>query len=100
MRIKLEDGQMRAIKDESDLVVNGEIWEYVCQDGEREEDENGRYYTHIFKRPSDGKFFRITIFYCRYSYKDYGYENYLQDMTAYEVEKKEITMTQWVDVKN
>ena len=99
MKIKLTREQMKAISDENDLIVDGETWEYECQNGEREEDEHGRYYYHIYKRPSDGKYFTITISYCRYGYKDYGYEDYMQDNTAYEVEKKEVTTTQWVCVK-
>ena len=99
MKINLTDEQMRAVSDECNLVVDNEEWEHIEQDGEKEEDEQGRYYSHIYKRPSDGKFFRINIFYCRYGYKDYGYEDYMQDNYAYEVEKKEIVTTQWVSVK-
>lgn len=98
MKVKLTDEQMQAIDNESALIVDGEEWEYIEQDGESEEDEHGRYYYHIFKRPSDGKYFRITINYCRYGYKDYGYEDYMQDKTAYEVERKEIKTIEWVQV--
>ena len=99
MDIKLTDEQLRAISNEDSLIVDGEEWEYIEQDGEREEDEHGRYYYHIYKRPSDGKCFRITVSYCRYGYKDYGYEDYMQDNTAYEVEKREIITTEWVSIK-
>lgn len=99
MKIKLTNEQMKDISDENDLIVDNEIWKYEEQDGEREEDEQGRYYSYIYRRPSDGKYFRINIFYCRYGYKDYGFEADMQDNTAYEVERKEITTVQWVSVK-
>ena len=50
MKINLTDEQMRAVSDECNLVVDNEEWEYIEQDGEREEDEQGRYYSHIYKR--------------------------------------------------
>jgi hypothetical protein len=99
MKLELTKEQMRDIHEENELIVDGEEWEYVCQDGESEEDEHGRYYSHIYKRPSDNKYFCINIFYCRYGYKDYGYESDMQDNFAYEVEKKEITRYEWVGVK-
>ena len=86
------------ISKENDLIVDGEVWEYIEQDGE-EEDEHGRYESHVFKRPSDNKYFYVTVAYCRYGYKDYGYEDYMQDLTAYEVEKKEIVKVEWQFVK-
>lgn len=99
MKIKLTSEQMKAISNEDNLIVDNETWEYECQDGEREEDEHGRYYSYIYKRPSDCKYFSINIFYCRYGYKDYGYESGMQDNTAYEVERKEIVEVKWVGVK-
>jgi len=72
MKIELSREQMQAIKDEIKLIVNNEEWEYVEQDGESEEDEHGRHYSHIYMRPSDRKCFRINLFYIRYGYKDYG----------------------------
>ena len=99
MNINLTNEQMRAIHKEDKLIVDGEEWEYVEQDGDREEDENGAYHYYIYKRPSDGKCFRITIFYCRYGYEDYGFEDDMQDNTAYEVERKEVTTIQWCYVK-
>lgn len=95
MSIKLSNEQMESVKNECDLIVNGELWKYIEQESE-EEDEQGRYYSHIFQRPSDKKYFLIDIFYSRYGYKDYGYEDYKQDKTAYEVKKKIVTTTTWV----
>lgn len=97
MQIKLTNEQMIAIDNEEDLIVGGEEWEYVCE-LDTEEDERGRYLTYIFKRPSDNKCFRITVAYARYAYEDYGYEEFMQDFTAYEVERKEIKKIEWVYV--
>ena len=98
MKIKLTNEQMRDISRENDLVVDGEIWKYIEKESE-EEDEHGGYKTHVFQRPSDSKYFMITVSYCRYGHKDYGYEEYMQNLTAYEVEKKEIVKTEWQSVK-
>ena len=99
MKVKLNDKQMRAIAYEEDLIIEGEIWECIEQDGDAEEDEDARYETFIYQRPSDKKYFRIAIAYARYGYKDYGYEDFLQDYFAYEVEKKEIKKVVWSYVK-
>jgi len=95
MKIELTREQMKSIKKESALIVDNEEWEYVEQDGEEEEDEHGRYYSHIYMRISDRKCFRINLFYIRYGYKDYGFESDSQDCVAYEVEKKEIVKYEW-----
>jgi hypothetical protein len=100
VQIKLTKEQMEAFSDKLKAVnVDGGEWLYISKDGEPEEDENGKYNYYIYQRQSDSKYFRITVFLCRYRHKDYGYEDYMQDKTAYEVEKKEITITQWVSVK-
>ena len=95
MKIELTKEQMQAIKDESKLIVDNEEWEYVEQDGESEEDEHGRHYSHIYMRMSDRKCFRVNLFYIRYGYKDYGFESDSQENVAYEVEKKEIVEYEW-----
>ncbi len=94
--ITLTNEQMRAVAYEETLIVDGEEWEYVEQDGDREEDENARYEYHIYERPSDGAYFRIAVAYCRYGQKDYGYEDYMQDAKAYEVYKQEVKVVKWV----
>jgi len=48
MKIELTNEQMQAIDNESKLIVDNEEWEYVEQDGESEEDEHGRHYSHIY----------------------------------------------------
>lgn len=90
---------MKAVKNEDFLIIDNEEWEYIEQERKREEDEYGKYYSYIYKRPSDKKYFRINIFYCRYGYKDYGYESDMQDNYAYEVKQKEITTVIWANVK-
>lgn len=82
MKIKLTNEQMMAIDNEEDLIVDGEKWEYV-DELDTEEDEQGRYLTYIFKRPSDNKNFMITLAQARYGYEDYGYESFMQDLTAH-----------------
>jgi hypothetical protein len=97
MKIKLTNEQMRAINDGENLMVNGEEWEYI-DELDIEEDEQGRYFTYIFKRPSDDKHFMITLAQARYGYEDYGYESFMQDFTAYEVKQKEVKKIEWVYV--
>lgn len=98
MKIKLTESQMSDINKETDLIVNGETWEFI-EETEDDEDEKGSYKDVIYKQPSTGKFFRVTLFYCRYGYKDYGYESYMQCNEAVEVEKKKITHVEWRTVK-
>lgn len=97
MRIKLTDEHIKAIYRGEDLIIDGEKWEYV-DELEVEEDEDARYFSYVLKRPSDGKTFMINLAQARYGYKDYGYEDWMQDFTAYEVEQKEIKKVEWVYV--
>ena len=98
MKIKFTESQMNDVESENKLVVDGELWEYI-EETETDEDEQGRYKDVIYKQPSTEKYFRITLFYCRYGYKDYGYESYMQCNEAIEVERKEITTVEWRTVK-
>lgn len=58
-------------------------------------DDDGRVFSYIYKRESDGKFFRIEINQIRYGYEDYGYEDFANDNELYEVEEVEITRKVW-----
>jgi len=98
MKIKLTESQMSDVDSENKLVVEGELWEFV-NEHESEMDDNGKYKDVIYKQPSTGKFFRITLFYCRYGYEDYGFENYMQCNEAIEVEKKEVVHVEWCAVR-
>ena len=89
---------MKDVKNESKLVVDDELWEYV-EETETDEDEQGRYKDVIYKQPSTGKYFMVTLFYCRYGYKDYGYDSDMQCDEAVEVERKEIVTVEWRTVK-
>ena len=84
---------MQDIDSGKKLIIDNEEWQYVCQDGETEIDENGKSYRFIYRRLSDDKLFRITNYLCRYGYEDYGFEDGSQDCNAYEVEKKLLSMS-------
>lgn len=98
MIIKLTEKQMSALTDEEDLIVDGETFEYV--DGNEREDEHGRYKNLIYKQPSTSKYFKVKLFYCRYGYKDYSYESYMQVNEAVEVERIETVNIMWRIVKD
>lgn len=84
-------------KDEQ-LIINGEEFNYITEEDSETDDDDGRIIYYIFQRPSDKKFFRVSLYLCRYGYEDYGYESSCQDLHAYEVEEKEIVKTYWVRV--
>lgn len=98
MEVKLTECQMSDIECGNKLVVDNDVWEFV-NESETDIDDNGKYNDIIYKQPSTGKFFRITLFYCRYGYEDYGYESYMQCNKAIEVEKKEVVHVEWCTVK-
>lgn len=99
MKIELTSQHMQDIDNGKKLIIDNEEWQYVCQDGETEMDDNGKSYRFIYRRLSDGKLFRITNYLCRYGYEDYGFEDSLQDCMAYEVEKTEVIKYEWRYVK-
>lgn len=82
---------------EYEFEFEGETYIHVEQ--EEEMDDNGRSFTTIYKRKSDGKHFRITRSDARWSYENYGYEEYMNDCELTEVEQVEITTTIWKAVK-
>jgi len=99
MEIKLTNEQMEAIVYEEDLIVDGERWEFVEQDGSVRYaryscDEVVKYDRLIYRRLSDDKCFSIYV-----TYDNHGYVDYAQDFIAYEVEKKEVTRTEWAYVE-
>lgn len=99
MIVELTNEQMRAVAYKEDLIVDGETWQYAAsEDDGYTEDEYGRYYSPIFYRSSDGKYFRITVFYTRCGYKNYEYDEFVQGKTAHEVIPKKISTMVWVEV--
>lgn len=98
MKIKLYNEQMEAIKKGFNLIINNEKWRFIDEIVESDMDDHGKYNEYIYQRPSDNKYFRITIFLCRYGYEDYGFEFDSQDNHAYEVEKREVVKYEWVYV--
>jgi len=80
--------------EESDFEFDGETYEYV-EELDRSMDEHGRDFTYLYKRKSDGKYFRITVWQERQSYEDYCYEEYGNDCELIEVEKREKVITIW-----
>lgn len=102
MIIKLNNTQMESIQamehgKMKPLVVDGEEWlfideldEYICEDG--------KYIDYIFRQNSTEKYFKITLFYSRYGYDDYNYEPSMQTNEAVEVERKPVTIINWLPV--
>lgn len=82
---------------ESDFEFEGEQYEYV-EEIERSMDDNGRDFTYLYKRKSDGKYFMITVYQVRYGYEDYSYDSDFNECDLIEVEKREVTVTTWVAV--
>lgn len=79
---------------EGDFEFEGEQYEYV---GEIDSsiDDDGRDFTYLYKRKSDGKYFRIVVWQARYGYENYSYEEYGNDCELIEVEKREKVITTW-----
>ena len=80
--------------EESDFEFNGEQYEYL-EELARSIDDNGRDFTYLYKRKSDGKIFMITVWQERQGYEDYSYETYGNDCELTEVEKREKVITTW-----
>jgi hypothetical protein len=104
MKLKLTEVNYNQIENEEDLIIDGDTFEYEDEsdtdESDTEENEHGRYKTLIYRRLKDDKYFRINVFYCRYGYKDYGFEFYMQSKEAIEVEKKEIVRYEWITVRD
>lgn len=98
MKIDLTENQILDVAKGNKLVVDGELWEFISEE-ESDMDDNGKYSDIIYRQPSTGKFFEITLFYLRYGYEDYGFESYMQCNKAIEVEKKEVIHVEWCTVK-
>ena len=97
MKYKLTKDQMKDIRDEF-LVLDNEELEYVCNTDEYM-DDNGKGKTRIFQRKSDGKYFAVDLYWARYGYEDYGFETDYCDCEAYEVEKKQVMVENWIAVE-
>ncbi|SER88188.1 hypothetical protein [Psychrobacillus sp. OK032] len=82
---------------ENEFEFEGET--YVNVEQEEDMDDDGRDFTVIYKRKSDGKHFRITRSDARWGYEDYGYEAYMNDCELTEVEQVEVITTVWKAVK-
>lgn len=79
---------------ESDFEFNGEQYEYIEQIDESIDDD-GRDFTYLYKRKSDGKHFMITVSQVRYGYESYDYEDFANECELIEVEKREKVITTW-----
>lgn len=83
------------VRDGADVEVENDVYEHV-EELDEDMDDNGRYVTHIYKRKSDGKFFSVDLYWCRYGYEDYGFEKCCNDGNLEEVVSKEIIIRKWV----
>lgn len=98
MKIKFTFDQLSDyVRDEADVNVDGVKFVHVTALPE-DMDDNGRYVSHIYQRETDGKHFRVDLFWIRYGYEDYSFEKDYNDGDLTEVEKREVTVTKWVAV--
>lgn len=94
MKIELTDENMIQVCDEESLIVNGEEWEFV-EETDYEYDENGHSKQVYYEQPSTGKIFMVSIYYSMIGYEDYEFDIWMQDKTAYEVEKVIVKREEW-----
>lgn len=85
------------VRDGADVEVENDIYEHV-EELDEHVDDDGRSVAHIYKRKSDGKFFIVVLYWCRYGYENYEFEEYFNDGELDEVVSKEITIRKWVRV--
>jgi len=98
MKLKVDfETLSELVRDGYDFELSGENYKHVKELPE-DMDDNGRYVSHIYQRESDGKYFRIDLFWVRYGYEDYSFEKDYNDGELTEVEKREVTVTKWVVV--
>lgn len=97
--IKLTEEIVREeiFNNESDFEFGGDQYEYD-EELDCEIDDNGRTFTYLYKRKSDGKYFSIDVCQVRYGYEDYGFESWVNECELIEVEKREKVITRWVAV--
>lgn len=96
MKSKLTFDQMyEEVMDGYDVQIHGIKYKHVAELPENM-DDNGRYVSHIYQRETDGKYFRVDLFWIRYGYEDYSFEAGYNDGELVEVEKREVTITKWV----
>jgi len=98
MKLKLTFDQLsEQVRESYDVEIEGIKYNHVAE-LEEDMDDNGRYVSHIYQRESDGKYFRVDLFWIRYGYEDYSFEKDYNDGDLTEVEKREVTITRWVNV--
>lgn len=99
MQINLTDENMKQFHKSEDLVVDGEVWEFV-EEGTDIFTESGMYQSLYYKQPSTDKVFIIVLFLHREMYEDYGFDEYMQDKIAIEVVQEEVCKMEWVEVSD
>lgn len=98
MKLKVDfETLSELVRDGYDFELSGENYKHIKELREYM-DDNGRSVSHIYQRESDGKYFRIDLFWVRYGYEDYSFEKDYNDGELTEVEKREVTVTKWVVV--
>lgn len=79
---------------ESDFDFEGEHYEFIMEIYSSIDDD-GRDFTYLYRRKSDGKNFKITVYQVRYGYESYDYEDFANECELIEVEKREKVVTTW-----
>lgn len=97
IKLPVEIVEDEIFRNESDFEFEGEQYEYI-EELDCEVDDNGRTFTYLYKRKSDGKHFSIDVNQVRYGYEDYGFESWVNECELIEVEKRERVITSWVAV--
>ena len=98
MKINLTDEQIISIKNGKELIVGeNERWDLI-EELEDDMTENGIYSDVIYQQPTTNKYFRITLFWVKYGYKDYDFDLCMQNKVATEVKKEEIVRHVWREV--
>ena len=83
------------IMDGFDFEHEGEKYIFV-EELKAEMDDNGRYRDYIYKRESDGEYFKINLKWARYGYEDYSFESFMNDGELEPTHKEEIVIYRWV----
>jgi hypothetical protein len=96
MELKLTFEQLdEIVREGHDVELEGE--KYIHESElPSEMDDHGIAETHIYKRESDGKYFRIDLYLVRYGHEWYEFESDYNDGELTEVEKREVSVVKWV----
>ncbi len=81
---------------EGDSVVLFDKLVFQVIEKESSEDKDAIYTEYVLQLQGEERFFSCSVVLLRYGYEDYGYEDFAQDFSFIEVEKKEVISYVWV----